>query len=187
MDESTVSQLNKIISSRSTSGVVVFDPSGKILYLNQEAHDTLSTLGTNGNAEQAPLSPDQALLALIQESLASITNPTSICVNSPKGHSTFALRILPLHEPQQKDPSCILVLIEGVTIHRKLDMKKVKKQYNLSKREAEVTYCLTKGLTNKEIANSLSLSTETVHGYIKQVMKKLDTTTRAGVVGKILP
>ena len=187
MDESTLSQLNKIISSRSTSGVIVFNQCGDILYLNNEARSILSLYSADDCSDSDPESPNQTLLDLIKESLVSTSEPKSMCLNSPDGDSTFALRILPLNEPQKDDQSCFLVLIEGATIHRKFDMEKVQKQFGLSKRESEVTFCLTKGLTNKEIANVLSLSVETVNGYIKQVMKKFNTTTRAGVVGKILP
>ena len=187
MDKSTFSQLNKIISSRSTSGVIVFNQSGDILYLNQEAKSILSSCGTGDCSDNDPISLDQTLPDLIKKHQLSTSEPKSMCINSPDGNSTFALRILPLKEPQKNDQSCFLVLIEGATIHRKFDMEKVQKQFDLSKRESEVTFCLTKGFTNKEIAKSLSLSVETVNGYIKQVMKKFDTTTRAGVVGKILP
>lgn len=187
MDDSTLSQLNKIISSRSTSGVIVCNQSGDILYLNQEAQSTLSLYRADDCSDDNPVSPDLTLPDLIKEKLVSTSEPTSMCINSPDGASTFALRILPINEPQNDDKSSFLVLIEGVTIHRKFDMEKVQKQFGLSKRESEVTFCLTKGLTNKEIANVLSLSVETVNGYIKQVMKKFNTTTRAGVVGKILP
>jgi DNA-binding CsgD family transcriptional regulator len=186
MDDSTLSQLNKIISSRSTSGVIVFSQHGDILYLNTEAQSILSLYSADDRSDNDPVSPSQTLPDLIKESLVSTSEPTSMCINSPGGDSTFAIRILPLNEPQKDDKSSFLVLIEGVTIHRKFDMKKIQKQFSLSKRESEVTFCLTKGLTNKEIANALSLSVETINGYIKQVMQKFNTTTRAGVVGKIL-
>lgn len=187
MNDSTLSQLNKIISNRSTSGVIVFNQSGDILYLNKEARSILSLYSADDCSDNNPVSPNDTLLDLIKERLMSTSEPTSMCINYPDGDSTFALRILPLNEPLKDNQSCFLVLIEGVTIHRKFDMEKVQEQFSLSKREAEVTFCLTKGLTNKEIANVLSLSVETVNGYIKQVMKKFNTTTRAGVVGKILP
>ena len=187
MDESTLSQLNRIISSRSTSGVIVLNHSGDILYLNQKARSILSLYGADDCPDNNPIPVDQTLPDLIRESLMSTSEPTSMCINSPDGNSAFALRVLPLNEPHKDDQSCFLVLIEGVTTHRTFDMEKVQKQFGLSKRESEVTFCLTKGLTNKEIANVLSLSVETVNGYIKQVMKKFNTTTRAGVVGKILP
>jgi len=42
-------------------------------------------------------------------------------------------------------------------------------------------------MTNKEIASVLKLSPETVHGYVKSVMKKTGASTRAGIVGRVLP
>jgi len=188
MDESEVSHLNKIISNRVTSGVVILDTSGQILYINEEAQSILSTLNFNlkDTDSQDPDSLNRAIVEIFKSSLGSLSTPMSKCVYCPDSDSAYALRALPLHKPELQD-KCILVLIEGVTIHRKFDMKVVQKQFGLTRREAEVTFCLTKGLTNKEIANALSLSPETVHDYVKQVMKKLDTSTRAGVVGKVLP
>lgn len=189
MDESEINHLNKIISNRVTSGVVILDTSGEILFINEEAQSILSTFDFNMNDadSQDPDSLNKAIVDIFKNSLGSLSAPMSKCVYCPDSDSAYALRTLPLHKPELKNKSCILVLIEGVTIHRKFDMKVVRKQFGLTRREAEVTFCLTKGLTNKEIANALSLSPETVHDYVKQVMKKLDTSTRAGVVGKVLP
>jgi DNA-binding NarL/FixJ family response regulator len=188
MEEPLISHLDKIISNRVTSGVIVLDTSGKILYINDEAQSILSTFSLKDvDADAAPDSLDGAIADLLKESLGSLSSPLAKCVYSPDNDSAYALRALPLRKPEVKGKSCILVLIEGVTIHRKFDMDVVQKQFGLTRRETEVTFCLTKGLTNKEIANALSLSPQTVHDYVKQVMKKLGTSTRAGIVGKVLP
>jgi DNA-binding CsgD family transcriptional regulator len=188
MDESTISHLNKIISNRLTSGVVILDESGKILYLNQEARSILSTFSANDDQSDNPATQiNAAIVEAIKENLGPLNEPSSSIIQCSNTDSTYSLRALPLDKPHKKGKSCVMVLIEGVTIHRKFDMDVVQKQFGLTKREAEVTFCLTKGLTNKEIANILSLSPETVHDYVKQVMKKFKTTTRAGIVGKVLP
>ena len=188
MDESQITHLDKIISSRDTSGVVILDTSGKILFVNDEAQSIISTFSLDEiDASTDPDTLDKAIVEIFKKSLGSLSTPTAKCVYCPDSNSAYALRAMPLHKPELPGKSCILVLIEGVTIHRTFDMNVVQKQFGLTRREAEVTFCLTKGLTNKEIANALSLSPETVHDYVKQVMKKLDTTTRAGVVGKVLP
>jgi sensor histidine kinase regulating citrate/malate metabolism len=44
MDESQVTHLDKIISNRVTSGVVILDTSGEILFVNDEAQSIISTL-----------------------------------------------------------------------------------------------------------------------------------------------
>lgn len=186
MDESTISHLNKIISNRLTSGVVILDASGEILYLNQEASSILSTFCSDSTSSD-PSHINKVILDALQENPGSLSGPTSTIIQCPETESTYSLRAMPLDKPHKKGKSCIMVLIEGVTIHRKFDMNVVQKQFGLTKRETEVTFCLTKGLTNKEIANLLSLSPETVHDYVKQIMKKFNTTTRAGIVGKVLP
>lgn len=49
---------------------------------------------------------------------------------------------------------------------------------NLSKRETDVLSYVARGYTNKEIAEALGLSTETVHGYLKTVYTKLHVRSR---------
>lgn len=188
MDETTITHLNKIISSRVTSGVVIIDASGEILYINEEARAVFATFCTIGNSsDKDPSSIDKAIIDSINLHLGSLSANESTCIICPETNVMYALRTLPLHKPRKKGKPCIMVLIEGVTMNRQFDINAVQKQFGLTKRETEVTFCLTKGLTNKEIANALSLSPETIHDYIKKIMKKLKTTTRAGIVGKVLP
>jgi DNA-binding NarL/FixJ family response regulator len=56
----------------------------------------------------------------------------------------------------------------------------------LSPREKEVLAMLSKGYSNKEIAVNLSLSVETIHGYLKHVYEKMHVRSRAEAVAKYL-
>jgi DNA-binding NarL/FixJ family response regulator len=49
---------------------------------------------------------------------------------------------------------------------------------NLTKRETDVLSYVARGYTNKEIAEALGLSTETVHGYLKTIYTKLHVRSR---------
>jgi DNA-binding NarL/FixJ family response regulator len=49
---------------------------------------------------------------------------------------------------------------------------------NLSRRETDVLAYVARGYTNKEIADSLGLSTETVRGYLKTIYSKLHVRSR---------
>jgi DNA-binding NarL/FixJ family response regulator len=188
MDEISLSHLNKIISNRVTSGVVILDATGEILYLNEEARSILATFVPEGiPSDENPAALHKAIVESLKKHLGSLSSPGSTCIQCTESNAAYALRILPLDSPEKEGAPCVMVLIEGITVQRKFDINQVQKQFGLTKRETEVTYCLTKGLTNKEIANALSLSPETIHDYVKQIMKKLDTTTRAGIVGKVLP
>ena len=58
--------------------------------------------------------------------------------------------------------------------------------YGLGPREREVLELYVKGLTNKEVANKLSLSVHTIDSYNKSLYEKLHVNTRSGAVAKAL-
>lgn len=55
---------------------------------------------------------------------------------------------------------------------------------NLSKRETEVLGYVAKGYTNKEVAEALGLSVETIHAYLKNTYTKLHVRSRTEAVMK---
>ena len=60
-------------------------------------------------------------------------------------------------------------------------------KYKLTSREQEVAQLLRKGLTNKEIAKELIISTATAKAHVKSIMEKLDARNRvlaAYILGK---
>jgi DNA-binding NarL/FixJ family response regulator len=52
---------------------------------------------------------------------------------------------------------------------------------NLSQREKEIVVCVVKGLTNKEIATNLFLSAHTVISHRRNIAKKLEIHSTAGL------
>ena len=52
----------------------------------------------------------------------------------------------------------------------------------LTKREKQILVCLARGQGNKEISDSLYISTETVKTHIKNIFKKLDVKSRLEAV-----
>ena len=55
----------------------------------------------------------------------------------------------------------------------------------LTDREREVLDCLARGMTNKEIADKLVITTNTVKRHLKAIFSKLDIHTRSAAVAKI--
>jgi DNA-binding NarL/FixJ family response regulator len=55
---------------------------------------------------------------------------------------------------------------------------------HLSTREEQVLILLSKGYANKEIANELSLSVETVGSHLKHIYEKLHVRSRAEAVAR---
>jgi non-specific serine/threonine protein kinase len=55
----------------------------------------------------------------------------------------------------------------------------------LTRREREVAELVTRGLTNRRIAEELFLSERTVHRHVSSVLKKLGVTSREHVATKM--
>jgi DNA-binding CsgD family transcriptional regulator len=60
------------------------------------------------------------------------------------------------------------------------------RQYHLSPREQEVVRLLLADLSNKEIAQALGLSLNTVKGYLKLLTRKLGVSSRTGILARML-
>ena len=65
-------------------------------------------------------------------------------------------------------------------------LTQVARQFGLSPREAQVLRLAVRGCCNKEMAEELNLSPNTVKAFIRMVMIKMSVTTRARVVCKTL-
>ena len=65
-------------------------------------------------------------------------------------------------------------------------LTQVARQFALSPREAQVLRLALRGCCNKEMADELNLSPNTVKAFIRMVMVKMSVTTRARVVCKTL-
>jgi DNA-binding CsgD family transcriptional regulator len=59
-------------------------------------------------------------------------------------------------------------------------------KYNLTDREQEVLRGISLGLANKELAERMSISPNTVKAFLRLIMIKMGVTTRAGIVANIL-
>lgn len=63
---------------------------------------------------------------------------------------------------------------------------RVDSSVSLTAREEETLVLLTKGYSNKEIADRLSLSTETVRSHLKNIYQKMHVRSRAEAVGRYM-
>lgn len=57
---------------------------------------------------------------------------------------------------------------------------------HLTERENQVMECLLQGLTNKEIANMLSISEQTVKSHMRSIFKKFNVSNRCQLITLIL-
>ena len=65
-------------------------------------------------------------------------------------------------------------------------MSQVAARFRLTPREQETLELLAIGLTNKEIADRMKISANTVKSFLKLLMIKMGVSTRSGIVGRSL-
>lgn len=86
-------------------------------------------------------------------------------------------------------PRDLMIGIEMATINRSAEnyeqLEKAVRHLDLSEREMDVLKCLKSRLSNSEISNSLSISTNTVKYHLKNLYSKLDVVSRADFLKKI--
>jgi DNA-binding NarL/FixJ family response regulator len=58
--------------------------------------------------------------------------------------------------------------------------------FNLSSREKEILKCLVEGMSYKMIADNCFITTDTVHGHIKNIYKKLQVHSKGEAVAKAI-
>jgi DNA-binding CsgD family transcriptional regulator len=67
-----------------------------------------------------------------------------------------------------------------------IPLSQVCQQFNLTQREQEVLEYLLQGIRNKDIANKMNLSPNTVKAFLRLIMIKTGVSSRSAIVGKIL-
>ena len=84
----------------------------------------------------------------------------------------------------------ILIVISEVGIGASQDQDRAiaqaKERFHLTARETTVVQHLLKGWTNKEIANEMRLAEQTIKEHFKHISEKTSTSTRTGIVMKII-
>jgi DNA-binding NarL/FixJ family response regulator len=74
-------------------------------------------------------------------------------------------------------PESLLCLIQR-TMREKVDVSKLPSDFPLTARETQVLRHIALGLSNKEIAQSLCISIETVKEHVQHVLRKINATDR---------
>lgn len=206
-------ELCSLVRRRAQPGIIILNQEGEVLYLNHDAEYFLGQLvakshvlapkngarslerelvgGGDGGHFILPeiiheLSEHFNQMIRLEEGLSGEDLPTvnRICIHEG---AVYLLRALLLRQQdiyQKNKNKHIMILIEKVSKGVRVDQ--ISETTRLTRREREVVNLLLEGKTNKEVAVCISIGEYTVKDHIKRIMKKLDVTTRAGIVAKVL-
>jgi len=165
-------EFSEILKNRSTPGILIFNKDDKLLYANNEALQIMPDLKINN------VPPD--ICELCNRAKESGSN-YGIFKNED-GVSLSMRAFMIGWQRVVKEPSHIMVLLEKIIGKHQTDFKKAQKDFGLTKRETEVMCLLCEGYSNKNISDELFIGEYTVKDHIKNIMRKMNVTSRSGII-----
>ena len=116
-----------------------------------------------------------------QNILFSTQNETLCC----RGFLIIDQTVSSKSKKTSKKPFSIMILIEKISQHHKIDLDNLQERFDLTKRQIEILNHLVRGATNKKIADNLCVSEDTIKGHLKNIMKHLKVTSRTEILSMI--
>jgi DNA-binding CsgD family transcriptional regulator len=170
--------------STSSSGFLLMDSSLTTMLFNAEAIRILSYPAKLPNASR----PDAFLAGKVRSSLIR-PNPSGaspFVTEFRSGRRRYLYRAF-LVDTLDKGPShaSIAVLLERGS-SALIALSQVSQQFNLTGREREALEYLVQGLSSKEIADRMNISSNTVKTFLRLIMIKMGVSSRMAVVRKII-
>ena len=177
------------------TGVILFTSIGQRLFMNTEAQACIRKL--------QPLSTRESGDCLIPEEIHTVVRDLISCLlhcSHPKdcesiqverlcfaNDQRFLLRGFCIPDEPLAQNSRFLVIMEQLNQQTlKCPDANMQQRYHLTEREQMVIMYLMLGFTNKEIANRIHLSEYTVKEHLKRIMHKTQTTTRTGLLARMI-
>lgn len=172
-------------------GVLVLGGKGEILFMNESAAELLNALPDGGALsskkggraiKQIEQLRKQVLQAVSRETSQIGTLP--ICDLLSLREKRYSLRGIALEGGGKKEMT-VMILIEPISAAAGSSQSN-ERDFGLTEREKTISRLIGQGLTNKEIASSLGIGIYTVKDHIKNILKKVEASSRAGLVAKLM-
>ena len=174
----------KMSPKSATLGLVVLNSLLIPIWSNFQALEILAY--TNGQQKKGAkdiLLPKEVQTGLSGQKASLNFSITTEFVSGKRGYVCHALSLNPTSKNALQP--FIGLLLER-KLHPKNHLPHIVKKFHLTPREGETVKNLLEGFSNKEIANRMNVSPNTVKAFLRLIMTKMGTTSRTGIFGKIL-
>jgi DNA-binding CsgD family transcriptional regulator len=190
--ESPFDMTESIVEKRAGPGILILSTSNQLLYKDRRAWEMCADINKSAGKAANGVLPTAIveLCGEINKLLQVWTDAKDweqIRIKRVIGSPDRPLLLSGLGLPDRHGlQSRILITMEEIGRRQGAILDQVKDLFRLTDREVTVVQNLLKGWTNKEIANELGVTEQTVKEHIKHIMAKTKTTTRTGILVQVL-
>lgn len=184
--------MENLVDKRLGPGILMLSASMQMLYRDRRSWELCGLINRHHNSKSATGVLPPAVADLAAEIMKALKDGTT------KDHENIRIKRLigdvnhpvllcglGLADQNGNHDSRILIIMEEIGRRQNTAAEQAKEMFRLTDREVAVVQNLLKGWTNKEIANALGVTEQTVKEHIKHIMEKTKTTTRTGVLVQI--
>jgi DNA-binding CsgD family transcriptional regulator len=183
------------LQQQSSTGVIFFTCTGQRLFMNTEAQAFIKQLQPLSTRENGTSLIPEQIHTIVQDLIDRLIH----CGHSKDCESIqverlcfandqrFLLRGFCIPDEPLAQNSRFLIVMEKLNQQElRCPNADMRQRYHLTEREQMVIIYLMLGFTNKEIANRIHLSEYTVKEHLKRIMHKTQTTTRTGLLARMI-
>jgi DNA-binding CsgD family transcriptional regulator len=177
------------------TGVILFNSRGQLLFMNSEAQAFIPQLQPLSSRENGTCLIPEEIHTIVRDLITRLMHcdHPKDCESIQVERLCFAsdqrllLRGICIPDEPLARNSRFLVIMEKLN-QQKLECPdaNIQQRYHLTEREQMAIIYLMLGFTNKEIANRMNLSEYTIKEHLKRIMHKTKTTTRTGLLARMI-
>ena len=190
-------QSDGLADQRAGSGIVVLTAAMQLLHMNRQATELAKKINAAEQTGNAARSAHGVLPTALTELCGEIIKALHVRTEakdweqfelkriSGDPNRPVLLRGFGLPDRGGVEHARLVVTMEELGRRQNLNTDHARGKFQLTNREQAVVEHLAKGWTNKEIANALLITEQTVKEHIKHIMRKTTATTRTGILVQI--
>ncbi|HEV8620174.1 MAG TPA: helix-turn-helix transcriptional regulator [Nitrospiraceae bacterium] len=195
VDDVSYDHKDSMAAQQAGPGIMLLTASMQLLYKNWRALELCDQIiryqngkTVNGGLPPAVVSLGDQIRKILQvrpdpEDLEQFQRRRIVSLR----HCPVLLCGMALIDPSNWQARILIVMNDiGIGAWQDTVVGQAKEKFRLTARETTVVRYLLKGWTNKEIANEMRLSEQTVKEDCKHILGKTSTTTRTGIVMQVV-